>query len=114
MDYAIELRKENDAYRDDYLQFLIDVQNKKNISRELMHSHAYTFFLDGFETSCYMLGQAVNFLAKHKECQDKLRAEIKSTANATFEELNQMQYLDAVFNGFQSIQHFALASHPNY
>lgn len=49
-----------------------------------------------------MLGNAVNFLAEHKEIQEKLRAEIKEYDHITFEELHQMPYLDAVVNGKQN------------
>lgn len=98
-DQAIRLRKENNISRDDYLNFLIELQNKKNLPMDLIYAHAYTFFLDGFETTSYILGNAVNLLAKHKECQEKLRAEIKGFDHITLEELHQMPYLDAVLNG---------------
>lgn len=47
-----------------------------------------------------MLGKALNYLAENKESQEKLRAEIKNQDNQiTFDELHQLPYLDAVFNG---------------
>lgn len=98
-DQAILLRKENNVSRDDYLNFLIELQNKKNTPMDLIYAHAYTFILDGFETTSYMLGNCVNFLAEHKDVQEKLRAEIKEYDHITFEELHQMPYLDAVMNG---------------
>lgn len=98
-DHAAQLRKENNVLRDDYLNFLIELQDKKNTPQDLIHAYAFTLFLDGFETTSYMLGKAINYLAENKEAQEKLRAEIKSYDSITFEELHQMPYLDAVFNG---------------
>lgn len=99
LDQAMEMRKANNISRDDYLNFLIDLQKRKNTPMHLIYAHAYTFFLDGFETTSYILGNAVNFLAKHQECQGKLRAEIQNHRHVSFDELHQMKYLDAVFNG---------------
>lgn len=44
-DQAIRLREENNISRDDYLNFLIELRNKKNTSMEVIYAHAYTFFL---------------------------------------------------------------------
>lgn len=99
MDHAIEMRNEHNISRDDFLNFLITMKNKKNMSMDLIYAHAYTFFLDGYETTSYILGNAVNYLAENKNCQDKLRAEIKSHDNINLEGLLQLPYLDAVFNG---------------
>lgn len=99
-DQAAQLRKENNISRDDYLNFLIELQNKKNTPMDLIHAYAFTLFLDGFETTSYMLGKALNYLAENKESQEKLRAEIKNQDNQiTFDELHQLPYLDAVLNG---------------
>lgn len=98
-DQAIQLRKENNISREDYLNYLIELKDKKNMPMDLIYAHAYTFFLEGFETNSYMLGNAVNYLAENKDCQDKLRAEIKSYDNINFDELLQMPYMDAVLNG---------------
>jgi len=96
---AVELRHKNNIKRDDYLNFLVELQKKKNLSVTSSAANAFTFFLDGFETTSYMLGNAINELAKNKECQDKLRSEVKSYKYIGFEDFNQMPYLDAVVNG---------------
>lgn len=96
---AVRLRQENNIKRDDFLNFLLELKNRKNTPTNLLHAHAFTFFLEGFETSSYMLGNALNLLAENKDCQQKLRDEIKSHENISFEELNHMPYLDAVLNG---------------
>lgn len=99
LDQAIQLRKENNISRDDYLNFLINLQIKKNTPMEIIYAHAFTFFLDGFETTSYILGNAINYLAIHTEYQTKLREEISQFDHITFEELQQLSYLDAIVNG---------------
>lgn len=101
LDQAIQLRNENNVSRDDYLNFLIELREKKNTPMDLIYAHAYTYFLDGFETTTYALGCVVNNLARNKHCQDKLRAEIKNYEYITFDELHKMPYLDAVMNGIE-------------
>lgn len=98
-DQAVELRKQSNASRDDYLNFLIELREKKNVSMDRIYAHAYTYFVDGFETTAYVLGNAINRLAINQHCQEKLRDEIKSFGDINFENLHQMPYLDAVLNG---------------
>lgn len=97
---AVELRQKNNIERDDYLNFLMELQKRKNYRPTLSAANAFTFHLDGFETTSYMLGNAINELAKSKYCQEKLRSEVKSfKGSREFDKLNQMPYLDAVING---------------
>lgn len=96
---AVDLRKKNNIERDDYLNFLMELQKKKNAPTESSAANAFTFFLNGFETTSYMLGNAINELAKNKNCQEKLRSEVKSCKGREFEDMHQMPYLDAVVNG---------------
>lgn len=132
---AVKLRVENNIKRDDYLNFLMELQKKKNSSVtlsaasiislitltkfEIRSIHvflldAFTFFLDGFETTSYMLGNAINELAKNKECQEKLRSEVKSFKYIGFDDFNQMPYLDAVVNGNAFIVKPILPTHRVY
>lgn len=103
-DQAAQLRRESDNSRDDYLNFLIELQNKKNTPMDLIYAHVFTFFLDGFETTSYLLGNAINYLAENQECQTKLRNEVQSYEQITFEDLHRMPYLDAVLNGIPSFR----------
>lgn len=100
LDHAIEMRRTANIKRDDYLNFLIELRDRKNTPMEMIYSHAYTYFLDGFETTSHTLGNAVNNLAENKECQERLRAEVISYDHPiSFDDLQQMPYLDAVLNG---------------
>lgn len=97
--HAVELRLQQNNSRDDYLDFLIDLKKRKNMPEHILQAHAYTLFIDGFETSSYLLGFAINFLADHKECQDRLRAEVNKFENIGYEELQQMPYMEAFLYG---------------
>lgn len=100
LDHAIELRRTANIKRDDYLNFLIELRDKKNTPMQMIYSHAYTYFLNGFETTSHTLGNAVNNLAESRECQEQLRAEIRNYNHPiSFDDLHQMPYLDAVLNG---------------
>lgn len=96
---AVELRQKNSIKSDDFLNFLMELQKKKNLQTTSSAANAFIFFLDGFETTSYMLGCAINELAKSKVCQQKLRSEVRSFKSKGFDDLNQMPYLDAVVNG---------------
>ncbi|XP_055710227.1 probable cytochrome P450 28d1 [Phlebotomus papatasi] len=97
---AIDLRKKNNVDRNDYLHYLLELQERKNLSELDMVAHAITFFVDGFETSSIVLSFALYQLAKHKEAQDKLRQEIKETlekhGEINFDVVNEMPYLEQV------------------
>lgn len=100
LDHAIQMRRSANIKRDDYLNFLIELRDKKNTPMEMIYSHAYTYFLDGFETTSHTLGNAINNLAESRECQQRLRTEVNNYVQPiTFDDLHQMTYLDAVVNG---------------
>lgn len=96
---AVELRVENNIESDDFLTFLIELEKRKNLLPTESAANAFIFFLDGFETTSYMLGCAINELAKNRMCQEKLRSEVKSMKDRRFDEINQLPYLEAVING---------------
>lgn len=95
---AIEMRQQSTA-RDDFLNFLVELKTKKNRSVEDLSGHAFTFFLDGFETSSHFLSSALNELAKNEHIQTKLRAEVLSVNDYDWDEINRLPYLDNVFDG---------------
>lgn len=51
MDQALKYREEGVIKREDFLDYLIQLKNKKNISKLEMTAHTVTFFSDGFDTS---------------------------------------------------------------
>lgn len=105
--HAIKMREEQKITREDYLNFLIDLRNRKNLSYEVLCSYAYTYFLDGFITTSHFLASALNQLSKNSKCQEKLRAEVKNHSKVSYDDLHQMQYMDSVLNGNLFVLHAA-------
>lgn len=99
--HAVELRESQGAPRDDYLNFLLELKKKKNTPDYVLHSHAYTYFLDAFSTSSHVFSSALVNLSTHTRCQEKLRKEVKSHGNKkiTFDELHELLYLESFMNG---------------
>lgn len=51
MDQALQYRVDNKVQREDFLDYLIQLKNKKGIGNLDMAAHTISFFTDGFETS---------------------------------------------------------------
>lgn len=101
MHNAIEHRFKSKDKRVDYLNYLIELKQKKGLSDLELVSHSITFFFDGFETSSVTMAYMLYEIAKHPEVQRKLRQEIRETESKTgltFETISEMPYLDQVFN----------------
>lgn len=100
---AIKMRKESNVEREDFLSYLLDLKEKKNLSKMDMASHSITVFLDGFETSTAVITYALYHLACNPDVQKKLRAEINEcirvNGSLSHDSILEMQYLDQVFNG---------------
>ena len=103
MRQSIQLREEKQTQRDDFLNFLMELKKKKNLSELEMAANTITFFLDGFETSSVVISNVLHQLAQHPECQNRLRKEIHTFINGngpiSAENINDIEYLDNVFNG---------------
>jgi cytochrome P450 family 6/cytochrome P450 family 28 len=59
MDQALKYREENNVQREDFLDYVINLQKKKNIDKLEMASHTISFFTDGFETSSLAICHAL-------------------------------------------------------
>lgn len=51
MEQALKYREDNKIHREDFLDYLIQIRNKKGITNIDMAGHTISFFTDGFETS---------------------------------------------------------------
>lgn len=98
---AINHRKENKIERNDYLDHLLSLQEKKQISEIDMAGHGVSFFADGFETSSLVMAYCLFDLASSPEIQSRLREEIRnlqaSKGGITYDNIGDMTYLDQVF-----------------
>ncbi|XP_055612265.1 probable cytochrome P450 28a5 [Uranotaenia lowii] len=99
---AIRHRKTNNIVRNDYLDHLLTLEQKKEISEIDIAGHGVSFFADGFETSSSVITYCLFDLAAHPAAQKKLREEIRSyqanKGGLTYENINEMPYLEQVFS----------------
>lgn len=99
---AIEHRKKNNIERNDYLDHLLWLQEKKGISEVDMAGHGVSFFADGFETSSLVMTYCLYDLASHPDVQKRLREEIRnvqaSKGGITYNNIGEMTFLDQVLD----------------
>lgn len=100
---AVRMRDEANNQREDFMNYVLNLRNKKNLSDIDIAAHAITFFLDGFETSSVALCFTMYYLGKNKQIQDKLRKEIMKNVGddgrLSFDKITEMPYLEQVLNG---------------
>uniref|UniRef100_A0A182JAM5 Uncharacterized protein n=1 Tax=Anopheles atroparvus TaxID=41427 RepID=A0A182JAM5_ANOAO len=102
MDDAVAYREKNNVKRVDYLDHLISLKARKQLSSLDMAAHGVTFFIDGFETSSLAMCFALYELARHPDCQQTLRSELMAARNENgsidYDTLLELPYLDQVLN----------------
>lgn len=103
---VMEMRQSQKIVREDYMNFLIELKNRRTISDDELHSHAYTFFFDATTTTSQVLCFALNNLSTYTECQKKLRAEVKNCAALSFDKLHDLAYLESFLNGEYLFMYF--------
>lgn len=59
MNQALRYRRDNNITRADYLDHLIQMKEKKNLTELDLAAHTVTFFLDGFDTSSVFIAHAL-------------------------------------------------------
>uniref|UniRef100_A0A336LXR4 CSON009724 protein n=1 Tax=Culicoides sonorensis TaxID=179676 RepID=A0A336LXR4_CULSO len=103
---AVQKRNNSNEKRQDFLEYLIQLQEKKSLSETEMTAHTLSFFLDGVETSSIALANIFYELALNTKCQEKLRKEMLNIRNEEnkfdFETLNENKYLEHVI--FESLR----------
>lgn len=100
---AVQLRKGSNVIRQDFLEFLMQLQEKKGLSEVEIAAHSLSFFLDGVETSSIALSNIFYELAKNPKCQERLRAEMLKIRNDEglfdYDSLKENKYLEQVIYG---------------
>ncbi|XP_037820699.1 probable cytochrome P450 28d1 isoform X2 [Lucilia sericata] len=97
---ALQIRKSNaNNNRQDFLQHMMELQQKKGISETEIVAHQLTLLFDGFETSATLISHCLLLLARYPEKQEKLRLEIQQHFEAhantfDFDELVKLPYLE--------------------
>ncbi|KAK9512379.1 hypothetical protein O3M35_000823 [Rhynocoris fuscipes] len=119
---TVEYRERNNIRRNDFLDLLIDIMKKDNLTVDkhekstedgienslkmdlkLMTAQSFIFFAAGFETSSSVLANCLYELSMNPSIQDKLRDEIdsvlkKHTGEITYQAIHEMPYLEQVIN----------------
>lgn len=101
----MQRRTESAADCNDYLGALISLKKSGDVTDSDLISHIGSLFIDGVETSAFMLHFVLYELAAHPEVQENLKKEIDEALKTndseliSFETLQGMKYLDAVING---------------
>ncbi|CAH0559377.1 unnamed protein product [Brassicogethes aeneus] len=105
---TVDYREKNNVQRPDFLQSMMQVRDStKDFDSEDMMAHVAAFFgVFGYETSSIVMSFLLYEIAKHPEVQDKLRQEIndamdKNGGNLTYDNIMEMEYLDACLNESQ-------------
>uniref|UniRef100_A0A6P7EZ34 Cytochrome P450 6a2-like n=1 Tax=Diabrotica virgifera virgifera TaxID=50390 RepID=A0A6P7EZ34_DIAVI len=126
---TVRYREENNVYRTDFMQLLLELRNNGKLSDDQgvssvgkndcnsqflslneVAAQCFVFFVGGFESSAMTTTFTMLELARNQEIQDKLRTEIttvleKYDQKLTYEGIMEMTYLD-------KIVHEALRLHP--
>ncbi|GBP04418.1 Probable cytochrome P450 28d1 [Eumeta japonica] len=116
-DNSLNLRKSQrdkgvNEDRVDFMNYLMQLQEKKNLTIPQLTSHTMTFLVDGFETTAGVLSHLLLLLGRHEDKQNKLRQEISEKLGGQaydFDVLMDLEYLDACLN--ETIRIFSPASH---
>lgn len=89
--------------RTDFLDYILQLAQKRNLDSRELTAYSMTFLLDGFETTASVLSHLFLFLGRDQEVQQKLRDEVTANLNADsvieFDKLNELTYLDACIQG---------------
>jgi cytochrome P450 family 9 len=104
---TIATRDAKGINRPDMLQLLMDARDKENkfftLDITYITAQVFIFFFGGFDTTSTQMCIIAHELAINPDVQKKLQDEIDSVlketnGNPTYEAINRMLYLDAVFN----------------
>lgn len=104
MEDAIKLRLDSGSVRDDYLGYMLQLQDRKKLKSIDLAAHTVTFFLDGYETSSNVIAHVLYQLALNPPVQKRLREEIgqsllRHDGVVTYDSMHEMTYLEQVMNG---------------
>lgn len=99
-------RKKTPVQHEDIMQWLLNGTDTERIDENETISHAFSVFIEGFETSSGVLSFALYAVAKNPEVQQKLREEMREVLERhnndfSFDALQEMTYLEGVVLGLK-------------
>ncbi|XP_003703411.2 cytochrome P450 9e2 [Megachile rotundata] len=102
---TVRTREEKGITRPDMIQLMMESKEKgdRALTIEEMTNQAFVFFFAGYDTSSTFLSFALHEIAVHPDVKAKVIAEVeevvaRTNGNPTYEDIKNMQYLDAVLN----------------
>lgn len=93
---TIEERQKKGISKPDIIQVLMESGEKLDITE--ITAFVFIFFFGGFENASTQMCIIAHELALNPEVQSKLQAEIDGITEPSYEAINALPYLDAVFN----------------
>ncbi|KAH8299851.1 hypothetical protein KR044_006895, partial [Drosophila immigrans] len=98
---TVKEREVKTIIRNDFMNLLIEMKHRGELTLEEMTAQAFIFFAAGFDTSASTLGFALFELAKQPLIQQKLRQEIEDILEAkggefTYEVMQELRYMELV------------------
>ncbi|CAG9858843.1 unnamed protein product [Phyllotreta striolata] len=100
---TMEYRKQNNIYREDLLQLLIELKEAGTVVPYDIIAETFNFFVAGYETASTISSFLLYELAKHKDIQDKVRKEIntvlsKHNGEFSYDVIQELTYLTQATN----------------
>ncbi|KAJ8913649.1 hypothetical protein NQ315_007366 [Exocentrus adspersus] len=114
---TITYRQKNNVTRNDFLQLLIELMDKKvgisngfkgssegtGLTMDEAAAQCFVFFIAGYETSSTTMAFALFQMAVHQDVQEKVRNEIKTVLakhdnQITYDSLNELKYMRQVMD----------------
>ncbi|XP_054155184.1 cytochrome P450 3A29-like [Oppia nitens] len=74
------------------------ITTKGSLTPDEITGQGLLFFIAGYDTTSASITNAIYYLSKNKDCQQKLYEEIKTVDEFTYDKLNHLKYLNAVLN----------------
>ncbi|XP_017132266.1 probable cytochrome P450 28a5 [Drosophila elegans] len=84
--------------RSDFLDYILQLGEKRSLDNRQLLAYSMTFLLDGFETTATVLAHLLLNLGRNGDAQERLREEISGHLQdgvIAFDRLNDLPYLDA-------------------
>lgn len=91
-------RRASNLKKFDYLDYLLDLEVKKNASLSDIAGNGTTFFIDGVDTSGIYMFHTLYELARNPSVQERLRAEINEAGELTYDIVENLTYLEQVLS----------------
>ncbi|KAH8400941.1 hypothetical protein KR009_001905 [Drosophila setifemur] len=98
---TVRQREQLGIVRNDFMNLLIEMKQRGELTLEEMAAQAFIFFAAGFDTSASTLAYALYELAKQPELQEKLRLEINVALELhegefTYDSMQELRYMELV------------------